>query len=85
INAASILLFAVVGGTLPAAQRGTGFGIMESSYQVGTMVGASAGGLLYAGGPSRPFQMSLALLVMTMALSVLMRPVMAERQPEVVA
>jgi len=85
INAASILLFAVVGGTLPAAQRGTGFGLMESSYQVGTMAGASAGGLLYAGGPSRPFEMSLVLLGMTMILSVMMRPVIAERQPKVAA
>jgi len=80
LNAASILLFAVVGGTLPASQRGTGFGIMESSYQVGTMVGASAGGLLYAGGSSRPFQLSLALLGVTMLLSVMMRPVIAERE-----
>ena len=83
ILTASILLFAVVGGTLPSAHRGAGFGIMESSYQVGTMVGASVGGLLYAGGPSRPFQVSLVLLGATMALSALMRPVIAERHSEV--
>ena len=71
----STLLFAVAGGTLPSSQRGAGFGLMESSFQVGAMAGASAGGLLYGGDPMRPFQVSLALLGVTLVFSALIRPV----------
>jgi predicted MFS family arabinose efflux permease len=79
ILTASTLLFALAGGVLPASQRGAGFGLMETSYQVGAMAGASAGGLLYAGAPARPFQVSLALLALTALLSSLIRPVFASR------
>ncbi len=81
----STLLFAVAGGTLPASERGMGFGLMETSFQVGAMAGAAAGGLLYGDDPSRPFQASLALLAVTMGLSVLIRPVMVGRRPAAAA
>lgn len=81
IITSSTLLFAVAGGTLPASQRGAGFGLMETSFQVGTMAAASAGGLLYSGAPARPFQVSLALLAATVALSALLRPVLMGQPP----
>jgi hypothetical protein len=54
---------------------------METSFQLGTMAAAAVGGLLYVGDPSRPFRASLALLVVTMALSALIRPVVVGRHP----
>jgi MFS family permease len=81
----STLLFAVAGGTLPASDRGVGFGLMESSFQVGAMAGAAAGGLLYGGDSSRPFQASLALLAVTMGLSAFIRPVVIGQYPAVAA
>jgi predicted MFS family arabinose efflux permease len=85
IITASTLLFAVAGGTLPASDRGAGFGLMEASFQVGAMAGAAAGGLLYGSGPARPFQVSLVLLAVTVALSARIRRVVTGADPAVAA
>jgi MFS family permease len=77
----STFLFAVAGGTLPVSDRGAGFGLMETSFQIGAMAGAAAGGLLYGSGPARPFQVSLVLLAVTAALSARIRRVVSGADP----
>jgi predicted MFS family arabinose efflux permease len=85
IITSSTLLFALAGGALPAAQRSAGFGLMETSYQVGAMAASYAGGLLYSATPRRPFDVSLVLLGLTMATSVAIRPLLAGRPSTVAA
>jgi MFS family permease len=79
------MVIAFVGGVLPARQQGAGFGLMETGFQAGMMVAAYAGGLLYAGGPARPFVVSLALLAVTAIATVVLGPLFAAAPRQVVA
>jgi MFS transporter, DHA1 family, tetracycline resistance protein len=71
------MVIAFVGGVLPARRQGAGFGLMETGFQAGMMAAAYAGGLLYAGGPARPFVVSLALLAVTGTATVVLGPLFA--------
>lgn len=73
------MVLAIAGGVLPARQRGAGFGIMEMAFQCGMTVAAYAAGLLYAGDPTRPFIVSLALAALAMPATLLLAPLFAER------
>ena len=77
IGAAATMVAAFLGGVLPARQQGAGFGLMESALQAGVMGAAYVGGLLYAGGPSRPFLVSLGMLVVTIGATILLAPLFA--------
>lgn len=88
IVTAGTMVLAFVGDILPPRQQGAGFGLMELAYQVGMVLAAAAGGFLYAGGPARPYLVSLALLVLTAAATGLLAPLFAatrrqQRVPEV--
>jgi predicted MFS family arabinose efflux permease len=77
IVTAGTMVLAFVGDILPPRQQGAGFGLLELAYQAGLMLAASAGGFLYAGGPARPFVVSLGLLVVTAAATLLLAPLFA--------
>jgi MFS family permease len=74
-----MLGYAFVGVVSTARQHGTGSGVVGMANEVGMMVGAYAGGWLYAGGPTRPLMASLVALGVMAAVTIVIIPFIVER------
>jgi predicted MFS family arabinose efflux permease len=65
---------AQVGRVVSAAESGLAFGFMETVSAAATVIGPRVAGELYARGPALPFQVSLALILLTVPLVWLFAP-----------